>query len=659
MKRLSVYFIAAFLSALLLWLAGCETTPPNPEQPLPTYWTGTPLTQADITGATPSINIGGSPYVVDDDLVIEEGVTLTIDAGVVLMFKDSLIIPWLKVEGKLVAEGDANDPIRFTTAHRNPDYGQWRGLAFSNETEQSLVRYCIFEFGAYFDLDTVSERGKDAQFYPAMIAIRNSSPIIENNIIYHNQNNGVFVTGANSYPEVRYNIIVDNDASALRSDSTTAWHFFPEYNCGAENSSLDFLMWSDSLFGRKRTVNANLDSTDSYYNFTIPPLFVDMENGDFHLQSCSPCVDAGPEGVSGPGADIGRIDFGVYPYSRTATELRGVQTGTLEAGATYQMSCHVRVPPGETLTIPAGTIINIAGFFNFEVFGTLLIEGTAGNRVQLRSSSAEPGKGDWGVFVLFQDTLQAQPSSISYADFDYFDYMEIYQAGVRFDYCTFKQSRHSGVRVISGSDDGSAPVTFDHCHFDNLGLFAVQAEQSTVIIQNSLIENCIGEAVVLIGESPVENETSKLTNNIIRNCAVTGLVCQNFASPQVINNVITLVGYGGIDCINNSSPMVLNNIISACGRPGIMVRNSSFPIIDYNDVWQNNTAADSTLNYQGTAAGPNDISADPQFTGDNNELGSGSACIDAGHIGAEFNDSDGSQNNIGAYGGPNGGTIGP
>jgi parallel beta-helix repeat protein len=491
-----------------------------------------------------------------------------------------------------------------------------------------------------------------------MLAIRNSSPIIENNIIYHNQNNGVVVLGANSYPEVRYNIIIDNDASAMRADTSTLNHFVPEYNCGAENSSLDFLM-PDSSFGRKITVNANLDSTDHHYNLTIPPLFIDVENGDFRLQSCSPCVDAGPEGVSGPGEDIGRIDFGVFPYSRTAAELRGVQTGTLNAGATYQMSCHVRVPPGETLTIPAGTIINIAGFFNIEIFGTLLIEGTAGNRVKIRSSSDEPGKGDWGVFVLYQDTLQTQPSQISYADISYFDYIEVRQAGVRFDYCTFEQSFHSGFRIVSGSDDGSTPVTFDHCHLDDLGLYAIQAEQSTVIIKNSLIENCIGEAVVLIGESPVEDETSKLTNNIIRNCAVTGLVCQNFASPQVINNVITLTGYGGIDCINNSSPLVLNNIISACGRPGIMVRNSSFPIIDYNDVWQNNTATDSTLNYQGTAAGPNDINADPQFTGDYNELGSGSPCIDAGHIGAEFNDSDGSQNNIGAYGGPNGGTMGP
>lgn len=658
MKRLSVYFIAAFLP-VLIWLAGCSDPEPKPVKPPSKYLPGTPLSQADIPGNTPSINIDGSPYVVDDDLVIEEGVTLTIDPGVVLMFKDSLVIPWVKVKGKLIAEGNVNNPITFTTDYRNPNYGQWRGLAFSNETEQSLIRYCIFEYGAYFDLDTVSDRGKEAQLYPGMLAVRNSSPIIENNIVYYNQNNGIFVTGENSYPEVRYNIIIDNDASAMRADSTTAWHFFPEYNCGAENSSLDFLMWSDSLFGRKRIVNANLDSTDYYYNFTLSPLFVDMENGDFHLQSCSPCVDAGPEGVSGPGADIGRIDFGVYPYNRTAAELRGVQTGTLDAGETYQMSCHVRIPPGQTLTIPAGTTINIPGFFNFEVYGTLLIEGTAGNRVQIRSSSDEPGKGDWGVFILYRDTLQTQPSQFSYADISYFDYMEIRQAGVRFDHCTFKQSLHSGLRIVSGSDDGSAPVTIDHCHLDDLGLFAVQAEQSTVIIQNSLIENCIGEAVVLLGESPIEDETSMLTNNIIRDCDVTGLVCQNFASPYVINNVITLMGYSGIDCINNSSPTVLNNIISACGRPGIMVSNSSVPIIDYNDVWQNNTATDTISNYQGIAPGPNDISADPQFAGDNYELGSGSPCIDAGHIATEFNDADATRNNIGAYGGPNGGTIGP
>lgn len=662
MKRLSVYFIAAFLPALV-WLAGCSDPKPQPLQEQSTYWDGIELTQADISGQNPRIELKDQPYIVRSDLVIDPGVELTIDAGVTLMFSDEDSLLWVKILGTLKAVGAPNNPITFTTARRRADYGQWRGLAFLNETDASEIKFCIFEYGAYFEMDTLTLRGKEAQLYAGMLAILNSSPIIKNNIIFYNGNNGIYVTGNNARPTIRYNIIFKNDASAIRADTSTYENLVPRFNCGAENSSLDFLL-ADSRYGQKIKVNENLDSTDHEYNFSLPPQFVDWENGDFHLQSCSPCIDAGPPDVPGPSGDNGRIDFGIYPYVKSDAELRGVVTGALKA-ETYRMSCHVRVPPGGTLTIPAGTIINVSDYYNFEIFGTLIINGTSANRVYIRSESETPDKGDWGVLSFRYSSALAEPSQVAYATFEDFDYAEVMQPGATFTGCIFRNSFDWGLAVVTYSDDGSAPVLFDHCQFDDLGVYGLWVLWSSIIVRNSLIENCIGDGIHFVGWPSEEDKTSQLYNNIIHNCGVNGIVCETFMSPEIINNVITGVGYAGIQCYRNSNPLILNNIISECGRPGIIARESSFPDIDYNDVWGNNTAGDSVVNYEGyrdfvLQPGPHDISFDPKFAMETlYELGGDSPCINKGDPNPDYNDTDETRNNMGAYGGPSGGQVGP
>ena len=76
--------------------------------------------------------------------------------------------------------------------------------------------------------------------------------------------------------------------------------------------------------------------------------------------------------------------------------------------------------------------------------------------------------------------------------------------------------------------------------------------------------------------------------------------------------------------------------------------NSSTYTIDYSDVKGCET-------FGAWATGSGNIDADPLFVGSGDyNLQNGSPCIDTGNPGVQYNDIDGSRNDMGAYGGPNG-----
>jgi len=99
----------------------------------------------------------------------------------------------------------------------------------------------------------------------------------------------------------------------------------------------------------------------------------------------------------------------------------------------------------------------------------------------------------------------------------------------------------------------------------------------------------------------------------------------------------------GFLTISSNGGVALNNIVTNSDEYGIY---GNWTVLDYNDVWSNNP------NYQNANPGPNNISADPVYVNLGNRdyhLQMTSPCIDAGHPDPQYNDPDGSRNDMGAF----------
>lgn len=123
--------------------------------------------------------IGDSPVRITGDVVVAEGVTVTIDPGVKVIFRprpDPARGYNLTVEGTLVAQGDETGPVTFTAEDRDLP---WGAIVFQDSSQDwddgqstgCLLSHCIFEYGG---------NNPDGD---AMIVTLNAMPRIVDNVI--------------------------------------------------------------------------------------------------------------------------------------------------------------------------------------------------------------------------------------------------------------------------------------------------------------------------------------------------------------------------------------------------------------------------------------------------------------------------------------------
>lgn len=121
-----------------------------------------PLAPAAVTGTTVDRDIeqdttwtkAGSPYTVVNNVTVRAGAKLTIQPGVTVIVSNpqGFAIP-LAVQGTLIAQGTAAEPILFTGGTKTP--GSWGGLIVGNSEQQPAqitLDYVTIEYGVMVGL---------------------------------------------------------------------------------------------------------------------------------------------------------------------------------------------------------------------------------------------------------------------------------------------------------------------------------------------------------------------------------------------------------------------------------------------------------------------------------------------------------------------------
>jgi len=376
--------------------------------------------------------IAGNPYLVTGDTFIDPGVTVDIEAGVIVKFQPNAD---MTVYGTMNAVGSAGNEIYFTsiddhsrggdTGDGVPAPGDWRGVRFQGDFSNQghgTLSHCVFRYGGEH------YTGPSDPFTVVFIYGTNASVAMDDCTVEQSSHTGVYVK------------------------------FVP--SGGASVSHCSFL--NNTEWGVYHQTSA-VHLTDNEFSGNgsgAAALFGDL--GEITLSG---------NGISGNNG--GRNGITV------AGTVSSDHTWPADNGFPYivdrtNLNDTVTVLPGATLTLSPGVVVKFpttTPTHAFNILGRLDAQGTGTDRIYFTSLNDDsvggdtngdgtpPAPGDWGAVRFMGDSSNEGWGTLSFCTFRYggnywtgdslYTSLFVYSANasVAMDDCTVEQSSHTGVYV--------------------------------------------------------------------------------------------------------------------------------------------------------------------------------------------------------------------
>ena len=458
----------------------------------------------------------GVPYVIAGDITVDDGDTLTLEAGLTLKFMPEIE---LRVYGALDAQGTKENRIRFTSfkddtvggdtnndgANTSPEGGDWKWLYFYGADVGSLLSYSDV---AYAKTNVyIEDSGKNVALSNCILEgaegagvdIDNSEPIVEKSVISKNNGTGILVRNS-GYPLVRGSFIADNKGGGVKAD----------------DSSADI-----------RLVETTFTRNDNYPVSLYGDSISQMDGVTFTENS--------------PNAVLVFSDW--------------IYTGTWQNHhAPYVIAGDLTVDDGDTLTMEAGVQLKFQPETRLRVYGALKATGTDENRIQFTSyrddsvggdtnedgSNTTPHPGDWNGIYFYRADAASVLTACDIAYAKNATYIEDSGENVTLNRSAFQRSLEAGIVL-----DNSSPLISD-CEISQNGGDGILAQNSSADarIQESRFVDNKGYGLVLYGDSNKYLRNLTLQNNspnairVLSDRLYTG-AWLNHGAPYIIGGDLT------------------------------------------------------------------------------------------------------------------------
>jgi len=228
--------------------------------------------------------LAGSPYIIIGNTVLDSGIVLTIDPGVIVKFDSTKS---LQIKGNLRAIGNSSNKITFTSNQVTPTPGYWSYLLFSDLSEDydytlftgSIMEYCLVEYA-----------GENSVYLAGAIRISASFPYIRNCEVRNNSTTGIiFYNDPNSFPTtdvIKISNCNIHDNNSLSNLNLRAGGIDIDLNMAQAIIDSSIISNNKANYGGGIGCYAINNNTSKIKNNSIIGNFAQSAGGGMFVQSC-------------------------------------------------------------------------------------------------------------------------------------------------------------------------------------------------------------------------------------------------------------------------------------------------------------------------------------------------------------------------------------